>query len=124
MKVFNVFIAYLFHFMYVIILGIGGFIIEKDINTVLLISCLAFVLSIGVFIINFGITSSILIFIENEEYNLLAFLAPSIFMILLFKPINIFLEKLDFGADGFYWLIFFVSTMINVLSYFFIKRRN
>ena len=124
MKVFNVFIAYLFHFMYVIILGVGGIIIEKDIDTVLFISSLAFVLSIGVFIINFGITSSILIFIENEEYNLLAFLAPSIFMILLFKPINIFLEKLDFGADGFYWLIFFVSTMINVLSYFFIKRRN
>ncbi len=124
MKVFNVFKAYLFHFIYVIIFYVYGLVVGEDINTITFISGLAFVVSIGAFIFNFAVTASILIFIENENYNLFAFLAPSIFLVLLIKPINIFLRYLDFGPDEFYWMIFFVSTMINALSYFFIKRRN
>jgi len=119
----EIFKAYLIHFIYIIIIIVDGLIHgENDINTLVFILSLAFVYSIGVFIFNFGITAAIVILVENDKYNIMAFLTPSILMVLLFKPMSNFLRNLSFGPDGLYWIILFVSSIINVLSYFFIKR--
>ena len=110
---------YLLHFIYVPIIVIYAISIGEDIGSIGLYVILTFIVSLMLYGYNLFITTKGLNFFPNKY---LAFVLPVMILIVLYIPLNWFLQELDIGGKFGVLYILVGTLIINTISYFLLSK--